>query len=504
MVEMGLNQLLPAELSKHLNSSEKLLLKKARSRAPAVFANPDKESNPPIRAEFLYWLCTDSDATKYIHSKGMWVDGATIKGVLDFEGATLPHPLWLVNCVIPEEIVLRDATTRSIKFSGSRTGQISAQRLRASGFVELKGVRATGKIVLSGADIAGYLNCEGAIINIEDRRQAMRAHRINVSGDVVIKDMEVQGSVSFSGANINGNLDCDRAVINSANGEVALNADRLSVGNFFLRRFQVYGTVRLVGARISGDLNCDHASFLGDDEYSLYARNLTVDGTIFCRHLSKKPSGVVQLLHARIGQLADDIESWPEAGKLVLDGFVYGSFGLHSPQSAAERLRWIGLQRRDHFSPHPYEQLAKVFRSTGREAEARTVLIAKQEARRKRADLNQRTKAWLWFLGKSIRYGYEPWRLIGFMIGMILVGWGVFSFADMKYTADFAPQFNSFIYSLEVFLPVVDLHQERYYLPSGSSQYGAWIRTYFWLHIVLGWVSTTLLVAALTGLIRRD
>jgi hypothetical protein len=504
MAEIQLNELLPSELRRDINSSERLLLKKSNSRAPAVFASSDKENTPSIRAEFLYWLCTDPDADRNIHPKGTWLEGATVEGVLDFEGATLRHPLWLVNCVIPEEIVLRDAVTKSIKLSGSHTGQISAQRLRASGFLELKRIRSNGRVSLSDADIVGNLNCEGAAIVIDGRRQALRANRVCVRGDVVIKEMKTQGSVSFTGANIGGKLDCDRAVINPAKGEVALKADRLAVGSLSLRHFQAHGTVRLVGAKVAGDLNCDHASFLGADEYSLYARNLTVTGTFFCRHLSKKPAGVIQLLHARVGQLTDDIESWPDAGKLVLDGFVYELFGPHSPQSAAQRLRWIGLQRGDHYSPHPYEQLAKVFRSTGREVEAREVLIAKQEARRKQSGLNRRTKAWLWFLGKSIRYGYEPWRLIGFMICMVLVGWGVFSMADMKSTSDFAPQFNPFIYSLEVFVPVVDLHQERYYLPSGKSLYGSWFRTYFWLHIILGWIATTLLVAALTGLIRRD
>lgn len=504
MVESRLHELLPIKLRKDLTSSEELLLKKANSRAPTDLASSDKENTAPIRAEFLYWLCTDPEASRFIHSKGIWLNGAVVEGVLDFEGATLAHPLWLVDCVIPEEIVFRDATTRSIKLTDSRTGQISAQRLRASGFVEFKCIKANGKIVLSGAEIAGNLNCEGANIGIDDRGQSIRAHRISVRGDLVIKGTKTKGSVSFTGANISGVLDCDRADINTTQGEVALKADRLSAGNLFLRHTQVHGTARLVGANIAGDLSCDHASFLDADEYSLYARNLTVGGTFFFRRMSKKPSGIVQLLHARVGQLTDDIESWPDAGKLVLDGFVYESFGPHSPQSAAQRLRWIGLQRRDQFSPHPFEQLAKVFRSTGREAEARTVLIAKQEARRKQSELNRRTKAWLWFLGKSIRYGYEPWRVIGFMISMILIGWGVFSFAEMKPTANITPQFNAFIYSLEVFVPVVDLHQERYYLPCGTSQYGSWFRTYFWLHIILGWVSTTLLVAALTGLIRRD
>ena len=505
MPEIPLRELLPIELRTGLTPSETILLEKVGVRAPAAFVSRDEEHDHRLRAKLLYWLCTDADASKHIHAKGVWVEGATVEGVLDFEGATLLHPLWLINCVIPEEIVFRDAQTRSIKLSDSRTGSISADRLTACGFVELMRIKVNGKISLSGADIAGTLNCEGAVIDSGDRDLAVRAHQVNVRGDVVFRYMRAHGTVRLTGAKISGNLECDSAVIKSREKNVALHADRITASNVFLRRLQTHGTVRLVGARINGDLSCDHASFLGADEYSLNARNLTVAGTFFWRRLVSKPSGVVRLLHAKVGQLTDDVESWPDPDKLIIEGFAYGGFGPSSPQTAAERLRWIGLQRADRYRPQSYEQLADVFRSMGREVDARMVLIAKQEARRTQADLNRRTKAWLWFLGKSIRYGYEPWRVVGFMVGMILIGWGVFSGAEMTpTTSQFKPLFNPFIYSFEVFVPLMDLHQERYYLPSAAPPGGVWFRSYFWLHIILGWVSSTLLVAALTGLIRRD
>jgi hypothetical protein len=54
------------------------------------------------------------------------------------------------------------------------------------------------------------------------------------------------------------------------------------------------------------------------------------------------------------------------------------------------------------------------------------------------------------------------------------------------------------LYSLDVFLPVVNLRQEENWLPVGW-----W---YFWMpvQIFFGWTLTTFLIAALTGLIKRD
>lgn len=504
MPEQPLQDLMPTELKAGLTHSEKILLQKAVVRAPADFGSRDEAHDHRIRAELLYWLCTDADAGKQVHPKGVWVLGAEVEGVLDFEGATLMHPLWLVSCVIPEEIVFRDAKTRSIKLSDSRTGSISADRIAAAGFVELRRVEVNGKFSLSSADIEGTLNCEGAVIDGGDRDLAVRAHRVNVRGDVIFRDMRAQGTIRITGATIRGNLECGNAIIEGREKNVALHADRITASNVYLRHLRAHGAVRLVGARINGDLSCDHASFLGADEYSLNARNLWVANTFFWRRLVCKPSGVVRLLHAKVGQLTDDVESWPDANKLIIEGFDYGGFGLRSPQTGVDRLRWIGLQGVDRFRPQSYEQLAKVFRSMGREVDARMVLIAKQEARRKKADLNRRTRTWLWFLGKSIRYGYEPWRVMGFMMGMIVIGWAVFSFAEMTPTGKVTPHYNPFIYSLEVFVPLVDLHQERYFLPHGSAPGAAWCLWYFWFHIILGWVSSTLLVAALTGLIKRD
>jgi len=78
------------------------------------------------------------------------------------------------------------------------------------------------------------------------------------------------------------------------------------------------------------------------------------------------------------------------------------------------------------------------------------------------------------------------------------------------------PKFNSFFYALDLFLPIIDLHQASYWLPNanvGGVLYeckrfgfefrrGGLLRLYMWLHILFGWLLTVLLVAGLTGLVR--
>ena len=53
-------------------------------------------------------------------------------------------------------------------------------------------------------------------------------------------------------------------------------------------------------------------------------------------------------------------------------------------------------------------------------------------------------------------------------------------------------------------LPIVDLHQEKYWLPDARKDYGWLYQAYLWLHIIFGWILTTVLVAGLTGLVKKD
>jgi len=76
------------------------------------------------------------------------------------------------------------------------------------------------------------------------------------------------------------------------------------------------------------------------------------------------------------------------------------------------------------------------------------------------------------------------------------------------------PAFNAVVYSIDVFLPIIDLHQQRYWLPNANRGHevpllickckaGALLRWYFWAHIILGWVLSSLWIASVTGLVRR-
>jgi hypothetical protein len=79
------------------------------------------------------------------------------------------------------------------------------------------------------------------------------------------------------------------------------------------------------------------------------------------------------------------------------------------------------------------------------------------------------------------------------------------------------PRFNAFVYSMDLFLPIIDLQQEAFWRPQGSKSVvrsfggdrytiyaGSVALNYARLHVAIGWALSTLLVAALTGIIKKD
>ncbi len=265
----------------------------------------------------------------------------------------------------------------------------------------------------------------------------------------------------------------------------------------------------------------------------------------------------------------DESGSWPE--RILLHGFVYKEIHTDAPRGAEKCIEWLRLQpkdKRDKFYPGPYEQLGKVLRESGHDDAAKRVLVAKSEDRVSRGEsMRWYSFAGLWYkvLGPMIGYGYRPWwalfkgplvnrkgrckTLVGFLgsilfwllLGCLLFGWGYYGedevmrpsmakafVVDIKkdaldgdakkdncdVRAEY-PAFQFIMYSIDTFVPVVDLHQSKYWLPNANRgkvllptrwftiKTGGLLLLYTWVHIVAGWVLSTLLVLGLTGMVRK-
>jgi hypothetical protein len=235
---------------------------------------------------------------------------------------------------------------------------------------------------------------------------------------------------------------------------------------------------------------------------------------------------------ANVGWLFDEQRSWPSPGKLRIDGFTYGALGgtssslpWRSPADATSRLRWLALQ--PEFHPQPYRQLAKVLAENGDDAGAMQVLIAKQDLRFASYGIPGRLLGN--FLKYTVGYGHRPMLTIMWSLAVVALGWAVVGAAKaasvMRPTYPENPPaheelhyqaLHALLYSLDVFLPFVNLHQEHYWWPDedASGLYpvlgrkltvrGSSIQYYLWPQIIAGWILSAIFLAGVTGLIRGD
>jgi hypothetical protein len=188
----------------------------------------------------------------------------------------------------------------------------------------------------------------------------------------------------------------------------------------------------------------------------------------------------------------------------------------------------------------PYTQLASVYRAIGQDEQANDVLVARAERLGELAPSFSAQGLWYRYLGRLIGYGYEPFRAI--KIGLVIIAFGALVFAvgahrnlmaetnlaervvssadESGMVSPTYPRFNAIVYSLDVFLPFVDLNQVSYWIPGEkiskprtsrnclmhigrySVKWSSVLHGYLWFQTLAGWTLCTLLAAAVTGIVQ--
>ena len=615
--------------AKPVTEAETLLLESVPTGDPVFFPDAPEPAEADgwtdqhtLRATFLRHLCLNP-ALYAIDPKGVLLYGARITGALDFQAAALTRPLWVLNSRLEGQVDFCDAQTRSLGFVDCHLTEFIADRLSVTGTLKLTGstingatrlggaiisgnlectdatfthegddafnadglktggsmflrkATVTGATRLLGADITGNLECHGATF-IHKHDTAFDGNRLKTGGSVFLTKATVTGAIRLVGADITGDLACDGATF-THEGNDAFCADGLKTGgNVFLTDATVTGAIRLLGADITGDLACEGATFTHKHDIAFNAQRLKVGNRFFWRELKAPPQGDVDLTHAHIGDFGDDRSGWPEVGEgyLVLDGLCYDTIGPDT--TATTRKKWLARMPNTEdkkpdgkaaFYPQPYEQLIKVLRAAGHDADARAIAMAKQDAlyaHLKRQATHEGLSTWwqrwvLMFLKVTAGYGYKPSRALWWSFLFMVLGSFIFeagqiygyvlpakdrvyvhkcyspgvpllSNADCaQYWRDYSTErryvkllpnrlaslwagqsvtyplpedyvtFHAIAYSIDVFVPILDLQQESSWMPKDG-----WYRFYMWLHIIAGWVLTTIAVAGFTGLIKKD
>ena len=494
----------------NLSAAEVKLVRHAPYRELAWSSPSDDPDNPlnnpahgkswgadrTIRAPIIVWLMTNKDASLQVDPSGVGVAGALIDGSLDLSYHDATLPLTMLSCAVPAGIEFSFAHLQELDLRRSWTGTIDGEQAAVRGDLTL---------------------------------------RFGKYDEVDLFRSEIGGTVDLTGAHLTG-ADPFSAV------EAVIHGDLL-----FHEGFATSGMIDLRLAHVGQSVSFNHAIFTSKGDNGLNAERAMIDGAIYWVAITTGPRTQLDLSEAHAGSLWDDAASWPAPGNLNITGFVYGDFS-GGPANAEQRLEWLHRQPVALWSqPQPYRQLAQVLGQDGAEEGAIQVRIAKEDAMTRYAHLKMSDRLWRFILRITIGYGYRPlralwWILLFVMIGAVFFGWGYrarlitpteegayMTFVRTGEPPLHYPAFNAFVYSLENFTPVVDLHQGIYWrpnplharhdtleaLPDGSAAgspaatkgheaAATMLRWYLWIHILAGWTITPLLFAGLAGLLRND
>lgn len=468
----------------------------------------------------------DNPGGEAISANGMMVHGSVFMdggfyahGTVRMVGASIDR-MWICNggrFVAPyREALVADGIS------------VGSSIMMETGFV------AVGEVRLMGATLTGDLSCRGGRM-LNGNGDALSADGITIGGSANLnRGFKAIGRVRMVGASIKRDLTCrDATLLNHDRDALVVDRARID-GNLYIEgSFRSNGIISMRTTRVNGDMHVWNAHFSGNGDNGLVAENAHISGRLLWKGITLSGDTQLNLSHARVSQLADEKKSWPRSGRLNLNGFVYQTIS-EGPLDAKSRLEWLRRQAHAPFSQQPYEQLASVMKYTGHDEEAVAIAIGGEDDRLRYGELPMAARMRQWSLKYLLDYGYKP-HYRALMIGtvLMLLGWLMFLlgssadlmsptrervymdqlYIDSRHVPADYPVFNPVVYSIDSFIPFINLHQEEYWLPNASRSCtllanelpcGAGLRLYMWLHIGLGWVLATLFAVGLTGLVRKD
>ena len=424
--------------------------------------------------------------------------GATIRNpsgrALGAERLTVGGALYLDDGFTADgQVMLRSATIHGTLYLGAELTNPPGNALNGnratieSGIYARPGLVIRGEVSLIGAHIRGSVNLAGTQLD-NPQGNALTADRIEVTGQLSCGDgFAAKGEISLVDARIGAGLYFTGAKLSNASGP-ALTAWGLAVSGVVncCDGFTAEGPISLVSARLDSELCLEAATIRADINLGrLHAAVVRANSQTVI-------DGIVDLRHATVEILRDDPAGWPSAA--YLDGFTYTT--LVSPIPATDRLRLLETDP-DGYHPQPYEQLAAVYRSMGNDADARTILLAKQRARRK--TITAPLRAWGLIQDWMVGYGYLPRRAalwLGALLLISTVAFGIHHPAPLDPSQ--APEYNPFLYTLDLLVPIVGFGQKGAFNPHGWQH---WLAAAL---IAAGWTLATTIAAGITRVLSRQ
>jgi len=402
----------------------------------------------------------------------------------------------------------RGKVSGRLEISNVVTNALSLQGTRIDEGLEMKKVQVGRAVDLEGFQGGGNLLIEECILGGLPLKPGLSLKRAEIAGEVRIKDSSI-----LSG------LDAEK-----------LHAHSLYVEETFLTGGEGIGSdspaLQLEG-KWAGGLSLKDAQL----EERAYFKAVTLMGPISLRYAQMQTLEiVVEQKPEEKGKVAN-IGLSPLAGWVDLHGISVSRWVFSGPatkdKDSETRLRlfsaWLRRQL-PHYSAHPYENVAKALKAEADENAALRILIQKEDDVGLAQSLPWWQRLWRGLLRYTVGHGYRPewalvWILAFIALGAFLFDLGYRNGVMAPASTDVLvqemyqkyreipkdyPTFSAWAYSIDAFVPFLDLVLEHYWIPNADAGWwGALLRIYLWIHIGVGWILSSLFLTGVTGIIRR-
>jgi len=414
---------------------------------------PDKEKDKrKLSAHFLEALLTGTLPDVKPHPHGVRIIGAIIDEPVDLENAQIPCEVWLEHC----------------QFNASTN--------------------------FNGGSFAGTISFENSAFKEDASFNSMK-----VGGNAFFNDAVFEGPVLFGGADF-----ASQFVANGAqfqNEEQGANFNGMKVrGAAFFKAAVFEGAVNFVGADFASDLHMNGAKFQNKEQGASLS-GMKVGGYAFFNDAVFE--GPVNFGYSDFAWLDLSSASSPKvAAQLYMQGMSY-KYIRAAPEEPESHTALLKLAGQSAYTADVYSNLEAFFLRQGYRADADKAFIAGKVRERKEYFRSDDWFGWLrsWMLCFLVGYGRQPWRPVIPCAFLIALGYVLFSPNKMEpqKPEDTPRVYSRFWYSLNLFLPVIDLQAGKVWKPKADQTF---LRNYMRVHILLGWILVPLVLAAVTGLIK--
>ncbi|WP_147255957.1 pentapeptide repeat-containing protein [Pseudonocardia hierapolitana] len=338
----------------------------------------------------------------------------------------------------------------------------------------LSGSHFRSEVRMLGAELKGTLAIVGAR---SDDGATVSLGRAEVSDAVSLDRSEFGGAVDITEAVLKNSLLATKATFRDV---VHLNSAQIG-GDVNLTGAQIYQDVHMSRVRVDGALilaGPQPATWFGEDR-TLYLRGTTVKG------------------------VDDSKDAWPP--RIFMSDFMFdglrttgaGSDGLIS-RSSDWYIRW--LRSDPGFCRMAYAQLESSLRAAGRSSEANAVGMDRMAREYSERGVVYPAR---WLLSPvhrfTVGYGYHPEWVVLWIV--CVIGVGAIAARYLPSNAMRRARARSkIIFSTHRLIPLISFGQAYANVDVTSDRVKPWVRRYFYLHSILGYVLAAVLVTAVAGL----